>query len=118
EEVGYHVRFDRRVSSRTRILAVTPGMLLRLLHADPYLESAAVVLFDEFHERSLENDLALGLLRLVQQTVRPELRLVVLSATLDTTQVSRYLDDCPVLQSEGRLHPVEVSHEPRREQQP
>src|SRR5436305_3088779 len=60
DEVGYHVRFDRRCGPHTRILVVTPGILLRLLHDDPFLESAGAVLFDEFHERSLENDLALG----------------------------------------------------------
>src|SRR5438132_2868051 len=82
DEVGYHVRFDRQASPHTRILVVTPGILLHLLHDDPFLESAGVVLFDEFHERGLDSDLALGMLRLVQQTVRPELRLVVMSATL------------------------------------
>src|SRR5262249_59592542 len=82
DEVGYHVRFDRQAGPRTRILAVTPGILLRLLQDDPYLEKVSIVLFDEFHERSLDSDLALGMVRLVQQTVRPELRLVVMSATL------------------------------------
>src|SRR5438309_5164350 len=108
DEVGYHVRFDRRAGHHTRILAVTPGILLRLLGDDPLLESTAAVLFDEFHERALESDLALGMVRLVQQTVRPELRLVAMSATLAVGDVSRYLGDCPVLQSAGRLHPVET----------
>src|SRR5207302_3981808 len=82
DEVGYHVRFDRQAGPHTRILVVTPGILLRVLQDDPYLESAGAVVFDEFHERGLESDLALGLVRLVQQTVRPELRVVVMSATL------------------------------------
>jgi ATP-dependent helicase HrpB len=113
DEIGYHVRFDRRAGRNTRILAVTPGILLRLLHDDPYLESASAVLFDEFHERSLENDLALGLVRLIQQTVRPELRMVVMSATLETEAIAGYLGNCPVLTSEGRLHPVEIRYEPK-----
>ena len=112
DEVGYHVRIDRQCGPNTRILVVTPGILLRLLHDDPYLESTSVVLFDEFHERGLESDLALGMVRLVQQTVRPELRIVVMSATLQIEAVSAYLGGCPILASEGRLHPVEIIHEP------
>ncbi|MBI1913513.1 MAG: DEAD/DEAH box helicase [Planctomycetes bacterium] len=113
DEVGYHVRFDRVCGRHTRILAVTPGILLRLLHDDPFLESAGIVLFDEFHERSLDNDLALGIVRLVQQTVRPDLRLVVMSATLAVETVSAYLGGCPIIVSDGRLFPVEILHEPR-----
>jgi ATP-dependent helicase HrpB len=113
DEVGYHVRFDRAAGPRTRILAVTPGILLRLLHEDPYLESTGVVLFDEFHERGLDSDLALGIVRLIQQTVRPELRIVAMSATLEVEAVSAYLGGCPVVASEGRLFPVEVRYEPR-----
>jgi ATP-dependent helicase HrpB len=112
EEIGYHVRFDRVAGPHTRLLAVTPGILLRMLHDDPFLESASIILFDEFHERSLDNDLALGIVRLVQQTVRPELRLVVMSATLAVEPVSAYLGGCPILVSEGRLFPVELLHEP------
>ncbi len=118
DEVGYQVRFDRQCGSQTRILVVTPGILLRFLQDDPFLESASVVLFDEFHERSLDNDLALGMIRLVQQTVRPELRIVVMSATLAVEAVSTYLGGCPIIASEGRLHPVEVLYEPRPEQRP
>jgi ATP-dependent helicase HrpB len=117
-EVGYQVRFDRRCGPDTRLLAVTPGVLLRLLHDDPYLERTSVLLFDEFHERGLEADLALGIARLVQQTVRPELRIVVMSATFDTGPVAAYLDDCPVLTAEGRSYPVEITHEPRPHHQP
>jgi ATP-dependent helicase HrpB len=118
DEVGYHVRFDRCAGPRTRILVVTPGILLRLLHDDPYVESAEVLIFDEFHERSLDNDLALAIARLVQQTVRPELRLIVMSATLAVEAVAAYLGGCPIVASEGRLHPVEIAHEPRPEHQP
>jgi ATP-dependent helicase HrpB len=118
DEVGYQVRFDKQCGPDTRILVVTPGILLRLLHDDPYLESTSVVLFDEFHERGLESDLALGMVQLVQQTVRPELRIVVMSATLAVEAVSAYLGGCPILASEGRLYPVEILHEARAEQQP
>src|SRR5207244_764791 len=72
-EVGYHVRFDRQAGPETRVLTVTPGILLRLLHDDPFLESTGAVVFDEFHERGLDADLTLGMVRLIQQTVRPEL---------------------------------------------
>jgi ATP-dependent helicase HrpB len=113
DDIGYHVRFDRQASSRTRIFVVTPGILLRMFQDDPYLESVAVLLFDEFHERSLETDLALGLARLVQTTIRPELKLIAMSATLSGESVSKYLGDCPVLTSEGRLHPVSIRYEDR-----
>jgi ATP-dependent helicase HrpB len=118
DEVGYHVRFDRQASRHTRILAVTPGILLRTLHDDSFLESVSVVLFDEFHERSLDNDLALGMVRLLQQTVRPDLRLVAMSATLAVETVSAYLGGCPIITSEGRLFPVEIVYEPKPDHQP
>src|SRR5579884_2781578 len=118
DEVGYQVRFDRCCGPATRILAVTPGILLRLLHDDPFLESIGTVLFDEFHERSLDNDLALGMVRLVQQTVRPDLRLVVMSATLAVEPVAAYLGNCPIITAEGRQHPVEIVYEPRPEGRP
>src|SRR5439155_2372193 len=116
DEIGYQVRFDRQAGPSTRILTVTPGILLRMLQDDPFLESVNAVLFDEFHERSLDNDLALGMVRLVQQTVRPDLRIVAMSATLEVEAVSAYLGGCPIIASEGRLHPVEVVYEPRPEQ--
>jgi ATP-dependent helicase HrpB len=115
--VGYHVRFDRQCGPQTRILVVTPGILIRLLHDDPFLESTRVVIFDEFHERGLESDLALGMVRLVQQTVRPELRIVVMSATLAIEAVSAYLGGCPIIASEGRSFSVEIVHEARPERQ-
>src|SRR5262245_16044416 len=118
DEIGYHVRFDRQCGRHTRILVVTPGILLRLLHDDPFLESTGAVLFDEFHERGLESDLALGMVRLVQQTVRPELRIVVMSATLAVEAVAAYLGGCPVITSEGRQFPVDIEYRPRPERQP
>src|SRR5262249_39764530 len=118
DEVGYHVRFDRCRGPQTRILVVTPGILLRLLYDDPFLESAGVVIFDEFHERGLASALALGMTGLVQQTAPPDLRLVVMSATLDTGAVSAYLGGCPVVTGEGRLFPVDIAYEPRPEGRP
>ena len=115
DDIGYHVRFDRQAGPRTRFLVVTPGILLRMIQDDPFLESTGIVIFDEFHERGLESDLALGLVRLVQQTVRPELLIVVMSATLAVDTVAAYLDNCPIVASEGRLHPVEIRYEPRPE---
>ncbi len=109
--VGYHVRFDRQVSAATRLIVVTPGILLRILHDDPTLDRADVVVFDEFHERGLDSDLALGMTRLLQQTVRPELRLVVMSATLRTGGLDEYLGGCPVVTSEGRLFPIDVQYD-------
>jgi ATP-dependent helicase HrpB len=116
--IGYHVRFDRQAGAATRLLVVTPGILLRLLHDDPALEAFDVVVFDEFHERGIDSDLALGMTRLVQQTVRPELRIVVMSATLDTAEAAGYLGDCAVVASEGRLHPVTIRYEPPPARQP
>lgn len=113
DDIGYHVRFDKRCRSATRIIACTPGILLRQIQDDPFLEGVGAVLFDEFHERTLEIDLALGLVRLTQQTVRPDLRIVVMSATLDIEAVNAYLGGSPSLASAGRLHPVQIHYEPR-----
>jgi ATP-dependent helicase HrpB len=118
DEVGYQVRFDRCFGPQTRLLVVTPGVLLRLLHDDPFLEGTGTVIFDEFHERGLDSDLALGMVRLLQQTVRPDLRAVVMSATLAVEPVSAYLGGCPVVHGEGRQYPVEIVYEPRPAQQP
>ena len=117
EEIGYQVRFDRRATSKTQILVVTPGILLRMLHDDPYLDSVGTLVLDEFHERGLETDLVLGFARLIQQ-IRPELRIIVMSATLAVNSISAYLDNCPIIVSEGRLFPVEIAYEPRPMDQP
>ena len=114
ETFGYHVRFERQFNARTRVLVVTPGMLLRQLHDDPFLESVACVVFDEFHERGLESDIALGMVKLLRQTVRSDLRVVVLSATIDPVPISQYLGDCPIVVSDGRTFPVQVTYRPRR----
>ena len=110
DEVGYQVRFDEQISARTRIRVVTEGVLLRMLFDDPFLERLGAVVFDEFHERSLASDLALGMVRRIQQTVRPELRIIVMSATLAAEPIARFLDDCPIVESEGRTFPVEIRY--------
>jgi ATP-dependent helicase HrpB len=115
QEVGYVVRFDRRVGCDTRLIVMTEGVLLRKLQADPFLDGVAAVVFDEFHERNLNSDLALAMVRRVQQTVRPELKIAVMSATLDPQPVSEYLGGCPTVESEGRLFPVDVEYLRRRD---
>jgi ATP-dependent helicase HrpB len=118
EEVGYQVRFERRAGPRTKILVVTEGILTRMLQEDPFLESAGAVILDEFHERHLDTDLALGMTRRVQQTVRPDLKLVVMSATLAVESVSQWLGGCPIVDSPGRLFPVTIEYSTASESGP
>ena len=110
ETVGLRVRFGSKVSRRTRIEVVTEGIFTRLILDDPSLEGVAAVLFDEFHERSLDADLGLALARDVQQGLRDDLRLLVMSATLDGARVAKLLGDAPVIESEGRAFPVETRY--------
>lgn len=110
EEVGYQIRFDRVESARTRIKFVTEGLLLRQMLGDPQLRDVGVLVFDEFHERHLDSDLALAMARRLQETTRPDLRIVVMSATLDTDALVQWLDGCAVLSVEGRLFPIEVEY--------
>lgn len=117
-EVGYQVRFDEQASRDTKILVVTEGVLLRRLQDDPFLEGIDAVLFDEFHERSLNSDLALAMVRRVQQEVRPDLRIVVMSATIAAHPVAAYLNNCPVIESEGRTYPVEIRYTRRFDRVP
>lgn len=112
ERVGYRIRFESRVSERTRIEVVTEGILTRLIQDDPGLDGVGAVLFDEFHERHLSADLALALALDVQAQLRPDLRIVVMSATLDGDRLAQQLD-APRLSSEGRSYPVRVVHPPR-----
>ncbi len=111
ETVGYQVRFEEVASPRTRLRFLTEGILTRRLISDSKLAGVDAVVLDEFHERHLETDLALALLRRLQTTARPGLRLIVMSATLDTGPVARFLDNCPVLRSEGRLFPLDIAHQ-------
>jgi len=112
--VGYRVRLDTRVGPDTRIEVVTEGVLTRLLQADPALESVGLVVFDEFHERSLQTDMGLALCLDSQSALREDLRLLVMSATLDGAAVSGLLGDCDVLSCEGRSYPVTKHYRPLR----
>lgn len=114
ETVGFRVRGESRVSRRTRIEVVTEGVLTRLLHADPSLEGIGLIIFDEFHERSVHGDLGLALSLQTQDLLRPELRLLVMSATLDGAGVAAVFGDAPIVTSEGRAFPVEVRYAARR----
>jgi ATP-dependent helicase HrpB len=111
QTVGYQVRFEEAVGPRTRLRFVTEGVLPRRLLSDPGLKGVAAVVLDEFHERHLESDLALALLKRLQRT-RSDLRIVVMSATLDTDHVAQYLDGCPILRSEGQHFELSIKHLP------
>lgn len=117
---GYHVRFDRKESAATRVLLMTTGMFLRRMQTDPLLEKVGCVLFDEFHERTIELDVALALTTRLRTSLRDDLRLVVMSATLDPQPIVRYLsqsqsadDPHPVsLECEGRSYPIDLNYQP------
>lgn len=111
-EVGYQIRFEDYTSRGTKISFVTEGILLRWLQDDASLAGIDAVVFDEFHERNLLSDLALGLAKRLQRERRPELKLIVMSATLDTHSISKYLDGCPVVISEGTMFAVEINYLP------
>ncbi len=117
ETVGYRVRFESRSSSRTRVLVLTEGILTRRFIEDPFLEGTSMLILDEFHERSVHSDLALAFARELM-SVRDDLRLLVMSATLESEPVSRYLHGCKVVRSEGRLFPLTVAHEERPDHRP
>ncbi len=113
QTVGYRIRLETRISAATRIEVVTEGILQRLLQADPELPGVGLVIFDEFHERSLDADLGLALCLQTQQYLRDDsnpLKLLVMSATLDAAAVSRLLEDAPLVTSEGRQYPVQIQH--------
>jgi ATP-dependent helicase HrpB len=109
ETIGYRIRFENRVGKSTRLEVVTEGILTRLLHHDNALEDTALVIFDEFHERSLHADVAMALCREAQQVLRPDLRIMVMSATLNMPQLSALLN-APVVVSQGRQYPVEIKY--------
>jgi ATP-dependent helicase HrpB len=109
-EIGYQVRFERKASRHTRILVLTEGLLVRMLHDDPLLEKVSLIVFDEFHERTLDADLALAIARRLQTQVRSDLKLLVMSATLDPAAIARFLGDCPQIEVSGRLHPVSIQY--------
>ena len=117
-EVGYQIRFDDHTSVDTRICFVTEGILLRWLQDDRALSNIGAVVFDEFHERNLLSDVALALVKHLQQSQRPDLVMLVMSATLDAEPVAAYLSSCPILVSEGQSFPVEVAYLPVPDQRP
>jgi ATP-dependent helicase HrpB len=113
DTIGYRVRLDSRVGPKTRIEVVTEGVFTRMILDDAELRGVAAVLFDEFHERSLEGDLSLALARDAQAALRPDLKILVMSATLDAARVAALLGDAPVIVSEGRMFPVTHVYRPR-----
>jgi ATP-dependent helicase HrpB len=115
ETVGLRVRFGSKVSRKTRIEILTEGIFTRLIIDDPMLEGVAAVLFDEFHERSLDADLGLALARDAQAGLREDLKLLVMSATIDGARVAALLNEAPVIESEGRIFPVETRYAGRDE---
>jgi ATP-dependent helicase HrpB len=117
-QVGWHVRFDKTVGPRTRLRVLTEGILTRQVIDDPFLAGIGGVILDEFHERSIHTDLTIALLREVRQTVRPDLVLIVMSATLDAAPVAKFLGDCPIINVPGRTYPVEVAHAPMPSAEP
>jgi ATP-dependent helicase HrpB len=112
-EVGWQVRFERRYGPKTRLLVATEGVLTRRLQSDPLLAGFRTIVLDEFHERSVHADLAIALARQAWRA-RDDLRLLVMSATLDAEPVARFLDGCPIVTLAGRPHPIEVSYAPGR----
>lgn len=109
QTVGYWVRMDHQVSPKTRVEVVTEGILTRMIQEDPALEGVAAIIFDEFHERNLQADLGLALALDAQAVLRPDLRILVMSATLDATAIGNWLN-APVVRSEGRMYPVETHY--------
>lgn len=109
ETVGYRVRFESRVSKRTRIEVLTEGILTRMIVDDATLDGVSIVIFDEFHERSINSDLALALTRQAQQIIRPDLKIVIVSATIDASNICAALQ-APLIESEGRMFPVELHY--------
>jgi ATP-dependent helicase HrpB len=116
--LGYSIRFDSRISERTRIEVVTEGILTRRLQTDPGLEGVAMIIFDEFHERSLQADLALALCLDLRRSLRKDLKILVMSATLDCGPVASLLDGAPVISSTGQAFPVEERYRPDEQDRP
>src|SRR5271154_2392468 len=110
ETVGYQVRFEDVGGPRTRLRFLTEGVLTRRLVSDPMLKGVDAVILDEFHERHLDTDLAVALLKRLQSARRPDLKLIVMSATLDAGPIARFLNGCPVLRSEGKLHNLAIEY--------
>ncbi|KPB01884.1 ATP-dependent helicase HrpB [Ahrensia marina] len=117
QTVGYRMRFDTKVSANTKIEIVTEGVFQRMIVDDPELGGVGCVIFDEFHERSLDADFGLALTLDVMEALREDLRLLIMSATLDGPRVSAFLDEAPIIESKGRMHPVDIKYLPRNADQ-
>lgn len=111
DTVGYQVRFEEKIGPRTRLRFVTDGILMRRLLTDTTLAGIDAIILDEFHERHLDSDFVLAFLKRLQRT-RPKMRIIVMSATLNAAPIARYLEDCPILRSEGRLFDLSIRHTP------
>jgi ATP-dependent helicase HrpB len=111
-EVGYHIRFERKIGRETRLRVLTEGVLTRQMLDDPFLEGVGAVVLDEFHERSLNIDLAIAMLREIQQSVRHDLLIVVMSATMDAAPAATFLGNCPIVNVPGRTFGVEIEYQP------
>lgn len=115
QEIGYRVRFDNKISEHTQLEVVTEGILTRMIHTDNTLEDVGLVIFDEFHERSIHADVALALCRETQQVLRPDLRILIMSATLDMSELSNMLN-APIIESKGKQYPVDIKYEGEQDQ--
>ena len=113
ETIGYATRLDSKVGKSTRVIAMTHGVFLARIQADPELAGVSAVLFDEVHERSLDSDLSLALTLDASAALRPDLRLLPMSATLDSERFARLLGNPPLIESEGKSHPLTLVHEGR-----
>ncbi len=110
ETIGYQIRYENYASERTRLLFLTEGLFTRKLIQNPTLKGVSIVVLDEFHERNLQTDVALALLRRLQKTSRPDLKIVVMSATMDCASISQYLGNCPIISCEGKSFDVEIKY--------
>lgn len=108
--IGHQVRFSRQISPETRIEVLTEGILTRRIQNDPFLENVGLIIFDEFHERSIHADLCLALCREIQKDIRPDLKIMAMSATINSANLARFLGNCPIVEAEGFLHPVEINY--------
>lgn len=115
KKVGYRTRFDSRISSETRIEVLTEGILTRMIQSDPELSGVDTVIFDEFHERNIHADLALALALDLRSVLRPDLKILVMSATMDAERVSKLMNDVPVIESPGKMFPVRTVHVKRND---
>jgi ATP-dependent helicase HrpB len=118
QSIGYRIRFESRVSNNTKLEVVTEGILTRMIQTDNALENVGLVIFDEFHERSLNADLALALCLQVQQVLRPDLKILIMSATLDSEKISQQLSNAPIITSTGKQYPVEHRYVPAEANKP